>query len=183
MTGKPREHDSIDEMLDVWAREIPDLDPLTEGIIERIQILSWNFNQSLEDNLAQSGTDRRAFALLGKLRKNGPPYRASAGKLAMDLRLSSGALTNRLDRMEAAGLIRRVPDPDDRRGTLVEPTELGLQKWDEVAGASSRTESSLTAVLTATEKERLHALLRKLMHAFPDWRQKKHAQPVADADD
>jgi DNA-binding MarR family transcriptional regulator len=183
MTGKAPDRDNIDEMLDVWLREIPDLDPLTEGIIERIQILSWNFNQSLEDNLIESDIDRRAFSLLGKLRKYGPPYRASAGKLATDLRLSSGAMTNRLDRLEAAGLIRRIPDPTDRRGTIVEPTELGLQKWDHVAGASSRTESQLTSVLSDADKERLHDLLRKLMHAFPDWRQKKHAQPIADSDE
>lgn len=180
MSGKAPERDSIDEMLDVWAREIPDLDPLTEGIIERIQILAWNFNQSLEENLVESGIDRRAFSLLGKLRKYGPPYRTSAGKLATDLRISSGAMTARLDRLEAAGLIRRVPDPNDRRGTIVEPTELGLRKWDDVAGASSRTESHLTAVLSDSEKERLHSLLRKLMLAFPDWKQKKHAQPVVE---
>ena len=183
MSAKAPDRDNIDEMLDVWAREIPDLDPVTEGIIERIQILSWNFNQSLEENLAESDLDRRAFSLLGKLRKYGPPYRTSAGKLAMDLRISSGAMTARLDRLEAAGLIRRLADPNDRRGTVVEPTELGLQKWDQVAGASSRTESSLTAVLTQTEKDRLHDLLRKLMQAFPDWRQKKHAQPIADTDE
>jgi DNA-binding MarR family transcriptional regulator len=183
MTGKAHDRDNIDEMLDVWKREIPDLDPVTEGIIERIQILSWNFNQSLEDNLEQSDLDRRAFSLLGKLRKYGAPYRTSAGKLAADLRLSSGAMTNRLDRLEAAGLIRRVPDPNDRRGTIVEATELGLQKWDQVAGASSRTESSLTAVLSETEKDRLHALLRKLMLAFPDWKARKHAQPIVESDD
>lgn len=183
MSAKPPERDQIDEMLEVWAREIPDLDPVTEGIIERIQILSWNFNQSLEENLAESDIDRRAFALLGKLRKNGPPYRTSAGKLAADLRLSSGAMTNRLDRLEAAGLIRRVPDPNDRRGTMVEPTELGLRKWDEVAGASSRTESKLVSVLSDAEKERLHSLLRRLMLAFPDWKHRKHAQPVVDADE
>ncbi|HXG25615.1 MAG TPA: MarR family transcriptional regulator [Candidatus Binatia bacterium] len=180
MSAKPPARDQIDEMLDVWSREIPDLDRLTEGILERIQIVAWAFNQSLEENLAQSGIDRRAFNLLGKLRKHGPPYRASAGKLATDLRLSSGAMTNRLDRMEAAGLIRRVPDPNDRRGTMVEPTELGLQKWDEVAGLSSRTESNLMSVLTESEKERLYDLLRKLMQAFPDWKQKKHAHPIAE---
>jgi DNA-binding MarR family transcriptional regulator len=170
-------------MLEVWTREIPGLDPLTEGIIERIQILSWNFNQSLEENLQQSDLDRRAFSLLGKLRKYGPPYRTSAGRLATDLRLSSGAMTNRLDRLEAAGLIRRLPDPNDRRGTVVEPTELGLRKWDEVVGAASRKESELTTVLSEAEKTRLHDLLRELMRAFPDWKHKKQAQPIADSDE
>src|SRR5262245_25414290 len=174
MAAKAAKRDNIDEMLEVWAREIPDLDPLTEGIIERIQILSWNFNQALEDTLAEYELDRRAFSLLGKLRKNGPPYRASADRLAADLRLSTGALTNRLDRMETAGLIRRLPDPDDRRGTLIEPTELGLEMWDKTSGTSARSESQATSVLSATEKIELHDLLRKLMHSFPNWRDKKH---------
>src|SRR5829696_3262561 len=135
-------------MLDVWVREIPDLDRLTEGIIERIQILAWNFNQSMDETLAELELDRRSFSLLGKLRKYGPPYRTSAGKLAADLRLSSGAMTNRLDRMETAGLIRRLADPGDRRGTIVEPTELGLEMWDKTVGRAARDEARITSVLS-----------------------------------
>jgi DNA-binding MarR family transcriptional regulator len=183
MTTKAPARDHVDEMLDVWAREIPDLDKLTEGIIERIQVLSWNFNQAMDETLEAVDLDRREFGLLGKLRKHGPPYRASAGKLASDLRLSSGAITNRLDRMEAAGLIRRLPDPNDRRGTLVEPTEKGHKAWDATVGAAARREAAATAVLSSADKERLHDLLRDLMQAFPDWKQKKHTQPVADTDD
>lgn len=183
MTTKAPARDHVDEMLDVWEREIPDLDKLTEGIIERIQILSWNFNQALDEILDEVELDRREYGLLGKLRKHGPPYRASAGKLASDLRLSSGAITNRLDRMEAAGLIRRLPDPDDRRGTLVEPTAKGHAAWDATVGASSRREAALTGVLSKTEKVELHDLLRDLMQAFPDWKQKKHTQPIAETDE
>lgn len=183
MTTKAPARDHVDEMLDVWQREIPGLDKLTEGIIERIQILNWNFNQSLDEVLEEYELDRREFGLLGKLRKHGPPYRASAGRLASDLRLSSGAITNRLDRMEAAGLIRRLPDPNDRRGTLVEPTEKGLRAWDETVGASAQREAAATGILSESEKERLHDLLRDLMTAFPDWKQKKHSQPVSETDD
>ncbi len=181
MTSKRMERDQLDDSLDVWAREIPDLDPVTEGIIERIQILAWNFNQQMDETLAEFELDRRSFALLGKLRKYGPPYRASAGKLATDLRLSSGAMTNRLDRMEAAGLIRRLPDPDDRRGTLVEPTEAGHAAWDRTVGAQARREAVLTAVINDAEKQRLHDLLRHLMLAFPDWKAKKHAMHEAES--
>jgi DNA-binding MarR family transcriptional regulator len=177
MAAKAPARDHVDEMLDVWAREIPDLDKLTEGIIERIQILSWNFNQFLDETLEQYELDRREFSLLGKLRKHGPPYQASAGKLASDLRLSSGAITNRLDRMEAAGLIRRLPDPHDRRGTLIEPTEKGHKAWNATVGESARREAEATGVLSEPEKERLHDLLRELMQAFPDWKQKKQSLP------
>ena len=183
MAAKAPARDQVDEMLDVWAREIPGLDRLTEGIIERIQILAWNFNQVLDETLVEYDLDRREFHLLGKLRKYGPPYRTSAGRLAADLRLSSGAMTNRLDRMERAGLIRRLPDPHDPRGTIVEPTDLGLSMWDKTVGASARREAAATGVLSDDARERLHDLLRDLMVAFPDWRQKKHAQPVVELDE
>ena len=174
--------DQIDEMLDVWAREIPDLDPLTEGIIERLQILAWNFNQALDEILAEYELDRRAFSLLGKLRKGGPPYRSSAGRLAADLRLSTGALTNRLDRLETAGLIRRLPDPDDRRGTIIEPTESGVDMWDKAVGAAARREAEATSILSESEKVELHDRLRQLMQAFPNWREKKHQMHATDSE-
>jgi DNA-binding MarR family transcriptional regulator len=166
--------DEIDEQLGVWVREIPDLDRLTEGIIERIGILNYNINIGMEETLAEYELDRRGFALLGKLRRIGKPYQASAGKLAADLRLSSGALTNRLDRLEAAGLIRRLPDPHDRRGTIVEPTELGNSLWDKTVGAAARREIGYTSVLSTAEKEQLHDLLRKMMTGIPDLKHKKH---------
>lgn len=175
MPTKRPNRDALDESLEAWAREIPDLDPLTEGIIERIQILAWNFNHSLDETLQTYELDRRSFSLLGKLRKHGSPYRVSAGKLATELRLSSGAMTNRLDRMEAAGLIRRVPDPNDRRGTLVEPTDLGHAQWDKTVGEQARREAEFSSALTPAEKERLHDLLRRLMLAFPDLKHRKHA--------
>ena len=84
-------------------------------------------------------------------------------------------MTNRLDRLEAAGLIRRLPDPNDRRGTIVEPTELGNTMWDKTVGAAARRETGYTAGLSNTEKEQLHDLLRKLMGAIPDLKHKKHA--------
>ena len=181
MPAKRPVRDALDDTLEIWAREIPDLDPVTEGIIERIQILAFNVNQSMDETLAEFELDRRAFQLLGKLRRHGPPYRVSAGKLATELRLSSGAMTNRLDRMEAAGLVRRLPDPTDRRGTLVEPTERGHALWDKTVGASARREAAFSSVLTDAEKHKLHDLLRAFMLAFPNWKAKKPAQHEAEA--
>jgi DNA-binding MarR family transcriptional regulator len=82
--------------------------------------------------------------------------------------LSSGAMTNRLDRLEAAGLVRRLPDPDDRRGVLVEPTEAGHAAWDRTTDTQAGREALIASVLSKDEKEQLHALLRRLMRAFPD---------------
>jgi DNA-binding MarR family transcriptional regulator len=159
--------DDLDRLLTVWSREIPALDPLTEGIVERLSILDHEFEASLDDTLATFDLDRRSYHLLGQLRAAGPPYRRTPGQLARGLRLSSGAMTNRLDRMEEAGLIRRLPDPDDRRGVLVEPTELGHATWDRAVDVQAQREALLASVLDESEREELHRLLRRLMRAFP----------------
>ena len=170
--------DQLDAMLEVWAREIPNLDPVTEGIVERIQKLAKAFDRSLDETLTATGLDRRSYHVLGKLRKVGRPYQRSAGQLAEQMGLSSGAMTNRLDRMETAGLIRRIPDPNDRRGILVEPTKDGLATWDRAVATQAEREARFAAVLDKKEREELHQLLRTLMRAFPAGMH--HAPPPED---
>jgi DNA-binding MarR family transcriptional regulator len=165
---RQEEHDRLDDWLEIWTREIPNLDATTEGIVERIQNLYKDFDRSMEETLAKYELDRRAFHLIGRLRSYGPPYRRSPGQLAGDMRLSSGAMTNRLDRLEKAGLIRRLPDPNDRRGQMIEPTEKGNAAWERTVGTQAEREQRIASVLSATEREQLHRLLRKLMRAFPD---------------
>jgi DNA-binding MarR family transcriptional regulator len=165
---RKEEHDRLDDWLEIWTREIPNLDATTEGIVERIQNLYKDFDRSMEETLAKYELDRRAFHLIGRLRSYGPPYRRSPGQLAGDMRLSSGAMTNRLDRLEAAGLIRRLPDPNDRRGQMIEPTEKGNAAWERTVGTQAEREQRIASVLSPTEREQLHRLLRKLMRAFPD---------------
>jgi len=182
MTAKRQaERDALDDWLDIWEREIPRLDRTTEGIVERIGNLHKDLDRSMEETLATFGLDRRSFHLLGRLRSYGPPYRRSPGQLAGDMRLSSGAMTNRLDRMEAAGLIRRLPDPNDRRGQLIEATEKGNAAWDRTVGTQAERERRIASVLTAAEREQLHGLLRRLMGAFPD--RDKWYTPADDAHD
>lgn len=160
--------DHLDAQLDVWTREIPSLDRLTEGIVERIEKLSRYFGHSLEETLAEYGLAGRTYRVLGKLRYQGPPYRLSAGQLAEAMGLSSGAMTNRLDRLEEAGLVRRLPDPDDRRGVLVEPTEAGHDAWHSAVATQGKREELIASVLSEAERKQLHDLLRTLMGAFPD---------------
>jgi DNA-binding MarR family transcriptional regulator len=160
--------DQIDRMLAVWVREIPGLDRLTEGIVERIGNLSRYFDHSMETTLAEFGLDRRTHRVLARLRYQGPPYRLSAGQLAEGMGLSSGAMTNRLDRLEAAGLVRRLADPDDRRGVLVEPTKAGHAAWDRATDTQAGREALIASALTEEEKDELHSLLRRLMRAFPE---------------
>jgi len=159
--------DRLDAKLEVWKREIPALDVPTEGIVERIQTLARYFDRSMDDTLAEFGLDRRAYWLIGNLRYAGPPYRRSPGQLGEAMHLSSGAMTARLDRLEEAGLIRRLPDPSDRRGALIEPTEAGHAAWERCTGAQAQREALTASALSEDEKEHLHGLLRRLMRAFP----------------
>jgi DNA-binding MarR family transcriptional regulator len=92
----------------------------------------------------------------------------SPGKLAEDIGLSSGAMTNRLDRLEAADLIRRLPDPDDRRALQVELTEAGWQAWQDTVGTQARKEALVANALDPSEKVLLNALLRRLMLEFEE---------------
>ena len=170
------ELDAIDASLAAWKREIPDLDPVTEGIVERIQNLAKALDRSMGETLAEHGLDHRSYHLLGKLRRYGAPYQRTPGQLAADMNLSSGAMTNRLDRMERAGLIRRLPDPADRRGILIEPTELGHAMWDRTTGTQAQREAKFASVLDPAEREELHRLLRRLMRAFPSRFHGHHAE-------
>src|SRR5215211_3924464 len=167
-TDLPDQPDYLDEQLTVWTREIPNLDRLTEGIVERIQKLARLFDVTMANTLEEYELAARAYKVLGRLRYEGPPYRLSAGQLAEGMGLSSGAMTNRLDRLEQAGLVRRLDDPNDRRAVLVEPTEAGLAAWDRAIGAQAEREARIASVLTEDEKEHLHSLLRRLMMAFPE---------------
>ena len=162
------DQDALDEQLTIWIREIPNLDRLTEGIVERVQKLARLFDVTMANTLEEYELAARAYKVLGRLRYQGPPYRLSAGHLAESMGLSSGAMTNRLDRLEQAGLVRRVDDPNDRRAVLVEPTEQGLAAWDSAIQAQAERESLIASVLTEEEKHQLHSLLRRLMLAFPE---------------
>lgn len=168
MTTKALDRDAIDDRLEFWVAQVPALDYATEGIVERIEILANAFDRSLEATLAETGLDRRGYKVLMKLRRVGPPWRRSAGELAQHLRLSSGTMTHRIDKMEAAGLVRRLPDPDDRRGTLIEPTEAGHAIWERAIGTQAAREAAIAAVLGPEDREELHRLLRALMRSFPD---------------
>jgi DNA-binding MarR family transcriptional regulator len=153
-------------MLEIWKKELPDLDLATEGIVERIQKLNKHLGRAMNETLAEFSLDRGEWWLLGALRKSGPPYRRSPGHLAEDLGLSSGAMTNRLDRLEQAGLLRRLPDPSDRRSLHVELTEAGWQRWQDSVGVQAQKEAMVASALTPKEKEQLNSLLRRLMRGF-----------------
>jgi DNA-binding MarR family transcriptional regulator len=163
---RPPLRDHVDQFLETL--DIPGMDLAVEGIVDRIGGLSRRLRRNLEETLVQFELNIGEWWTLTALHNAGPPYRRSPGFLAARTELSSGAMTNRLDRLEERGLVRRLPHPTDRRGVQVELTELGLETWRRAAAATAEHESMVAAALTAREKDQLNDLLRRLMLAFEE---------------
>ena len=122
-TKQATERDSVDKFMDARASELPDIDLDVEAAVHRIQRIVKSVRRRMDETLKEYDLPHGEWAILGNLRLGGPPYRSSPGQLSKDEWISSGAMTNRLDRLEEAGLVKRLPDPDDRRALRVELTE------------------------------------------------------------
>ena len=158
--------DSIDEFLERACRIFPRLDPEVEGAVDRICKLNKRFDTMLEHAVEAFDLNKGEFRLLITLRQHNDDFTMSPGELGDELLLSSGAMTNRLDRLESAGLIAREPDPDDRRALIVRLTPEGLRRIDEAVNEAAHNEFAVVSVLSPTEQKRLNSLLRKLMLSF-----------------
>jgi DNA-binding MarR family transcriptional regulator len=154
--------DHIDSFLDSIREELPDLDLTVEGIVDRINGLSRRIKRLMDETLDERQLTWGEWKVLGLLRRS-PERRRSPGYLAVHAELSSGAMTNRLDNLEKAGLIRRLPDPTDRRAIQVEHTEAGSAAYEESTNAQAAKEQLIASALSAKEKEELNNLLRRLM--------------------
>lgn len=157
--------DHLDRVMEAWKRERPDLDPSPMGIIGRVFQLSKLLESRLDEIFAKHEIGTWGFDVLVALRRNGAPYRLSPTALYSQLLLSSGAMTNRIDRLEAAGLVERVPDVNDRRGMLVQLTRRGISLLDSIMPEHLENEERVLSGLSASEQKSLAALLRKLILA------------------
>lgn len=146
---------------------LPGIDLTIEGIVDRIMGISRRIRKSMDETLGGFGLTWGEWGVLGSLVKVGPPYRVPPGEIARQQELSSGAMTNRLDQLEQAGFVRRIPNPDDRRSVLVELTDEGHRIWRESVDAQAQKEALVTgAALDAGQREELNNHLRRLMLAF-----------------
>ena len=161
------ERDGVDLILEQWRRERPDLDASPIGVIGRISRLARELEQRLEPVYAEQGLEPGWYDVLATLRRSGPPYRLRPTEFSNALMLTSSGTTKRLDRLEQAGLVARTPDPDDRRGTLITLTAAGRELVDAASEAHLANEHRLLSALTEGERERLAALLRKLLVGLP----------------
>src|SRR3954453_3740440 len=160
--------DDVDAIVDQWRVARPEAGPAPIGIVGRVSRLARELEARLEPVYREHGLEHGWHDVLATLRRTGPPFKLRPTDLTNTLMLTSSGTTKRLDRLEAAGLIAREPDPGDRRGTLISLTEAGRARIDAVTDAHLANEAELLAALSPDERDQLAALLRKLQLGLPE---------------
>ncbi|GIH77202.1 MarR family winged helix-turn-helix transcriptional regulator [Planobispora longispora] len=159
-------HDEVDHLVAAWRQERPDLDVEPLQVLSRVSRLARHLDRARRASFAEHGLESWEFDVLTALRRAGKPYELSPGALLRATLVTSGTMTNRIDRLAAAGLVRRRPDPEDRRGVLVSLTEAGLKRVDDAFADLLRREHELLAGLGQREQQALAGLLRTLLIPF-----------------
>jgi DNA-binding MarR family transcriptional regulator len=158
--------DEVDEIVEAWARERTDLDLAPVAVFSRISRLARRLDLARREAFTAHGIESWEFDVLAALRRAGAPYELSPGRLLKETLVTSGTMTNRVDRLAARHLVERHPDPDDRRGVLVRLTAEGKAAVDGAFEALLAAEAALLADLPPRERERLAASLRRLLAPF-----------------
>lgn len=158
--------DEVDDLTEAWARERPDLDLGPVEVFSRISRLSKHLDLARRRAFAEHGIETWEFDVLAALRRAGEPYELSPGRLLRETLVTSGTMTNRVDRLVARGLVERLPDPHDRRGVLVRLAAEGKTAVDNAFAALVDAEAALLAELPAPDRDALAGLLRELMRPF-----------------
>ena len=158
--------DRIDRVVAAWQRERPGIDVSSIAIISRIWRVGRHLEKERVDRLAELGTDRVTIDVLAMLRRSGAPYRRTAGELTRSSLITSGGVSQRLDKLEKAGLISRHIHPEDRRRIDVQLTKAGMALIDNVLADLMEHESALLEVLSDSDKADLERTLKVLLAQF-----------------
>jgi DNA-binding MarR family transcriptional regulator len=167
--GQPAESavtDEVDDIVARWQRERPDLNVAPLQVLSRVSRLARHLDRARRAAFAAHGLETWEFDVLSALRRQGRPYQLSPGALLRATLVTSGTMTNRIDRLEQAGLVRRERDPLDKRGVLVRLTERGRATVDAALSDLLARERELLGCLDASQQEQLAAQLRLLLAPF-----------------
>ena len=163
--------DHIDRLQAQWTRELPDLDTRGMEVLGRARRIVLQSRPPIEAVFARHGLDAGEFDVLSTLRRSGPPYALRPTELYRSLMISSGGLTDRLNRLAKSGMITRPPSPEDGRSLLVQLTDRGRTAVETAFREDMAVEAAILAPLDDAERRALADLLRKLalsMEASPD---------------
>ncbi|MEV0292260.1 MarR family transcriptional regulator [Nocardia sp. NPDC050710] len=161
-----KKSDPVDAIAAQWRRERPDLDLEAMAIIGRLGRLLVVAQREIEAVFTAHGLQRGEFDVLAALRRSGEPFELNPSVLADTLMLSRAGMTGRLDRLEAAGLVRRTADAEDRRAIRVVLTEIGRELVDRVVTDHTENETRMLSVLTAEDRDALDRIARILLESM-----------------
>jgi DNA-binding MarR family transcriptional regulator len=160
--------DEVDRLVAAWGRERPDLDVAPLQVLSRITRLAKHLDRARGAAFEAHGLEAWEFDVLAALRRAGSPYVLSPGRLLGRTLVTSGTMTNRIDRLQAGGLVERLPDPADRRGVHVRLTPSGKDRVDGAMADLLEQERRILEVLSPTQREQLADLLRALVQPFDE---------------
>ncbi|QXJ24349.1 MarR family transcriptional regulator [Actinomadura graeca] len=158
--------DEVDRLVGAWNAERPDLDVLPLHVLSRVSRLARHLDRARRAVFAAHDLESWEFDVLTALRRAGDPYQLSPGRLLHATLVTSGTMTNRIDRLAAAGLVERHPDPQDKRGVLVRLTGAGMKRVDAAFADLLDREQAILEGLTPAERQTLASLLRTLLVPF-----------------
>lgn len=160
----PHVEDEVDRIVTAWRRERPDLDAEPLHVLSRISRIARLLDQARHTAFADQDLDGWEFDVLSALRRAGKPYELSPGALMQQTLVTSGTITNRVDRLTARDFVARRPSPNDRRGVLVRLTPQGLRVVDAAMADLLEHEHTLLAGLSERDRTDLTRALRALLH-------------------
>lgn len=160
--------DIIDDLKDDWQRQRPELNSEPMGIVLRIQSLAKLLGNQAAGRLEDFNLQWWQYDVLSALRRQGTPYILAASELAQEAMLTTGAMTNRIDRLEQKGLIKRLPDESDGRKVLVQLTIRGRKLIDSATEARFEVANTAMRGLNLEQRQQLGDLLRHLLLAQTD---------------
>ena len=158
--------DEVDDLVAAWGRERPDLDTSPMQVLSRVDRLARHVDRARAAAFSRHDLEGWEFDVLAVLRRSGEPYRASPGVLVRATGVTSGTMTNRVDRLTARGLVRRETDPDDRRSVRVELTDAGRSTVDGALVDLLAAERELLGPLDDASRHHLADALRRLLGAY-----------------
>ncbi|GHF59670.1 MarR family transcriptional regulator [Streptomyces mashuensis] len=160
--------DHVDRVLEQWGRQRPDLDVSPMAVLGRLTRLSRLVTAAQRRTFAAHGLDAASFDVLATLRRSDPPHRLTPAELMRSSMVTSGAVTQRLDRLEGRGLVRRLPSEADGRSVLVALTDEGRAVIDAALPDHLATEEQLLAALDGPERDALAGTLRRVLESLGD---------------
>lgn len=161
--GKIQQADAVDAIIQQWRQERPDLDTREMGVIGRLKRCAALLQHRLDETFSSFDMTNWEFDVLATLRRSGAPYRLTPTSLFSTMMVTSGTMTHRMQRLEARGLIKRIPNEEDARSMMVQLTTPGIKLIDRAVAEHIKNEHNILAPLKSAEFDQLEASLKKLL--------------------